>query len=70
MLAYQAIRSGDSRVVLCGGVESMTRAEHVGFLREPTSSYGNVSFNDTIFKDVLECSLTNGTHMGLTGRHF
>lgn len=64
-LGYQAIRNEDADVVVCGGQENMTMAEHSAFLRGSVR-YGDVNFRDTILKDGLTDAIYN-IHMGNTG---
>ncbi len=62
MLAAQAIRAGDARVVLAGGMESMTHAPHAAWLRGGVK-YGHVQFVDLMLHDGLWCAF-NDAHMG------
>jgi acetyl-CoA C-acetyltransferase len=66
-LAYQAIRAGDSRVVVAGGQESMTRAPHAAYLRAGVRM-GPAEFVDTMIKDGLWDAF-NGYHMGITAEN-
>jgi acetyl-CoA C-acetyltransferase len=66
-LAYQAIRSGDSRIVVAGGQESMTRAPHAAYLRAGVRM-GPAEFVDTMIKDGLWDAF-NGYHMGITAEN-
>ncbi len=66
-LAYQAIKNGDSRIVVAGGQESMSRAPHVAHLRDGTKM-GSVEFLDTMLKDGLWDAF-HGYHMGNTAEN-
>jgi acetyl-CoA C-acetyltransferase len=66
-LAYQAIRAGDSRIVVAGGQESMTRAPHAAYLRAGVRM-GSAEFVDTMIKDGLWDAF-NGYHMGVTAEN-
>lgn len=63
MLAAQAIRAGDAKIVVAGGMESMSRAPH--FLRGSREGwkYGEVKLEDSMIVDGLWCALEN-CHMG------
>ena len=63
-LAAQAIRAGDADVVVAGGMESMSRAPHVAYLRDGRRM-GDVPMRDTLIGDGLWCALTD-QHMGGT----
>ncbi len=66
-LGYQAIRNGDSNLVVCGGQESMTKSPHAMNLRTPTKM-GNVSMVDTMMVDGLTDAFYN-IHMGITAEN-
>src|SRR3546814_13079203 len=51
-LGYQAIRLGDSQVVVAGGQESMSQAPHCAYLRNGVKM-GNFEMVDTMIKDGL-----------------
>lgn len=65
--AYQAIRSGDSSVVVCGGQESMTRAPHVSFLRAGVKM-GDAQLKDSMILDGLTDAF-HDIHMGITAEN-
>ena len=65
MLATQAIRSGDARVVLCGGTESMSRAPYLLDRARGGYKFGDGVLIDSILRDGLVDSFTH-TPMGLT----
>lgn len=64
-VAFQAIRNDDASVIVCGGQENMTLAEHTAYLRGGIR-YGDFNFRDTILKDGLTDAIVN-IHMGNTG---
>ncbi len=66
-LAYQAIKNGDSAIVVAGGQESMSRAPHVAHLRDGTKM-GSVEFLDSMLKDGLWDAF-HGYHMGNTAEN-
>jgi acetyl-CoA C-acetyltransferase len=66
-MGYQAIRSGDSRIVVAGGQENMTRAPHAAYLRAGIRM-GSAEFIDTMIKDGLWDAF-NGYHMGITAEN-
>jgi acetyl-CoA C-acetyltransferase len=66
-LGYQAIRSGDSRIVVAGGQESMSRAPHAAYLRAGVRM-GTAEFVDTMIRDGL-WDIFNGYHMGVTAEN-
>lgn len=66
-LAHQAIRNGDSTIVVAGGQESMSRAPHVAHLRDG-AKMGAVEFLDSMLKDGLWDAF-HGYHMGNTAEN-
>jgi acetyl-CoA C-acetyltransferase len=64
-LAVQAIQSGESRMVLCGGTESMSNAPYL--LHRARSGYklGDGVLVDSVLRDGLTDAFSN-EHMGLT----
>lgn len=66
-LGDQAIRAGDSKIVVCGGQESMSNAPHAQTLRNGYKM-GDVQFIDTMIKDGLWDHF-NGYHMGNTAEN-
>jgi acetyl-CoA C-acetyltransferase len=66
-LAYQAVKTGDSRIVVAGGQESMTQAPHCVHLRAGVKM-GNAELVDTMIKDGLWDAF-NGYHMGNTAEN-
>jgi acetyl-CoA C-acetyltransferase len=66
-LGYQALRSGDSSIVVAGGHESMSRAPHCIHLRNGVKM-GDTDLVDTMIKDGL-WDVFNGYHMGNTAEN-
>lgn len=66
-LGDQAIRAGDSRIMVCGGQESMSNAPHAQNLRNGYKM-GDVQFIDTMIRDGLWDHF-NGYHMGNTAEN-
>ena len=66
-LGFQAIRVGDSDVVVAGGHESMSQAPHCVHLRNGTK-LGSTEFVDTMLRDGLFDAF-NGYHMGNTAEN-
>ena len=66
-MAYQAVKSGDSSIVIAGGQESMSQAPHASYLRAG-SKMGSVEMIDTMLKDGLWDAF-NGYHMGNTAEN-
>jgi acetyl-CoA C-acetyltransferase len=55
MLAAQAIRSGDGKLFVAGGVESMSQAPHLVNGRLDQLRYGDVQLRDALHVDGLLC---------------
>ncbi len=66
-LGYQAILTGDARIVVAGGQESMTQAPHCAQLRAGVKM-GSAEFLDTMLKDGLWDAF-HGYHMGNTAEN-
>src|ERR1700726_617460 len=66
-LGYQAIRNGDSEIVVAGGQESMSQAPHCIHLRNGVKM-GDAQMVDTMIKDGLWDAF-NGYHMGNTAEN-
>jgi acetyl-CoA C-acetyltransferase len=66
-LAAQAIKSGDADLIIAGGQENMSLAEHSTFLRKPTKM-GNCELKDTMVIDGLWDAFNN-YHMGITAEN-
>lgn len=59
MLADQAIRAGDARVIVAGGMESMSRAPHLLMGAREGWKFGNQTVLDSMLHDGLWCALEN-----------
>ncbi len=66
-MAAQAIRNGDSEIVVAGGQESMSLAPHAEYLRTGVRM-GNYEMIDTMIRDGLWDAF-NGYHMGITAEN-
>ena len=66
-LGYQAIRNGDSDIVVAGGQESMSQAPHCMHLRNGIKM-GDAQMVDTMIRDGLWDAF-NGYHMGNTAEN-
>ncbi|MGH6892254.1 MAG: acetyl-CoA C-acetyltransferase [Dongiaceae bacterium] len=66
-LGFQAIRNGDSEIVVAGGQESMSLAPHCMHLRGGVKM-GDAQMIDTMIKDGLWDAF-NGYHMGITAEN-
>lgn len=66
VLGYQAIKCGDSTIVIAGGQESMSNAPHVVSVRSGVKM-GNTELMDTMIHDGLTDAFDD-IHMGITGK--
>jgi len=66
-LGTQAIKTGDSAIVVAGGQESMSQSPHAANMRNG-KKMGDFQYIDTMIKDGLWCA-TNGYHMGTTAEN-
>ncbi|HEX9449494.1 MAG TPA: acetyl-CoA C-acetyltransferase [Dongiaceae bacterium] len=66
-LGYQAIRNGDSEIVVAGGQESMSQAPHCMHLRNGVKM-GPATMVDTMIFDALTDAFHN-YHMGVTAEN-
>lgn len=66
-LGFQAIKNGDSNIVVAGGQESMSQAPHAAYLRAG-HKMGDLGFIDTMIRDGLWDAF-NGYHMGTTAEN-
>lgn len=66
-LGYQAIKNGDSKIVLAGGQESMSQSPHCAYIRQG-QKMGNLDLVDIMIKDGLWDAF-NGYHMGTTAEN-
>jgi acetyl-CoA C-acetyltransferase len=63
MLAAQAIRTGDARVLVAGGMESMSNAPHLVRGMRDGVKFGDQTMVDALVHDGLWCSF-DACHMG------
>ena len=66
-LGVQAIKAGDSSIVVAGGQENMTQAPHVSQLRAGIKM-GSAELVDSMINDGL-WDVFNGYHMGITAEN-
>jgi acetyl-CoA C-acetyltransferase len=66
-LAYQAIKNGDSAIVIAGGQENMSLSQHATYLRAGVKM-GNAPLTDTMITDGLWDAF-NDYHMGITAEN-
>jgi acetyl-CoA C-acetyltransferase len=66
-LGMQQITSGDAHIIVAGGQESMSLAQHTSFLRNGTKM-GDVKFMDSMICDGLTDAF-KGYHMGTTAEN-
>jgi len=64
---YQSIKTGDSKIIIAGGQESMSLAPHAIHLRDG-KKLGDTHIIDTMIKDGLWDAF-NGYHMGITAEN-
>ena len=64
---FQSIKSGDSKIVIAGGQESMSLAPHAIHLRDG-KKLGDTEIIDTMIKDGLWDAF-HGYHMGITAEN-
>jgi len=66
-MGYQAILCGDANIVIAGGQESMSQAQHSAYLRGGYKM-GSAEFKDTMIWDALT-DVFNNSHMGITAEN-
>lgn len=66
-LAAQAIKNGDSKIVIAGGQENMSQSAHVTKLRNGLRM-GDGKLVDSMISDGLTCAMNN-YHMGITAEN-
>ncbi len=66
-LGLQQIANGDAAIIVAGGQESMTQAQHSAYLRSG-QKMGELKLMDTMLKDGLMDAF-NGYHMGNTAEN-
>jgi acetyl-CoA C-acetyltransferase len=71
MLAAQAVRAGDARVVVAGGQESMSNAPYLNFGMRSGTKFGEQTLADAVQLDGLwcaTCDVAMGGHAEYTAR--
>ncbi len=66
-IGMQQIANGDANVIVAGGQESMSQAQHTAHLRNGTKM-GDLKFVDTMLRDGL-LDAFHGYHMGITAEN-
>ena len=66
-LGFQAISLGDANIIVAGGQESMTNAQHSAFMRSGTKM-GSLELVDTMLRDGLTDAFSP-IHMGITAEN-
>jgi len=66
-IGLQQIANGDAKVIVAGGQESMSQAQHVAHLRNGTKM-GDMKFVDSMLRDGLMDAF-HGYHMGTTAEN-
>jgi acetyl-CoA C-acetyltransferase len=66
-LGMQQIANGDAKIIVAGGQESMSQAQHAAHLRGGTKM-GDLKFIDTMLRDGLMDAF-HGYHMGTTAEN-
>jgi acetyl-CoA C-acetyltransferase len=66
-LGLQQIANGDAKVIVAGGMESMSMAPHLSYMRAGTKM-GDIKFMDSMLKDGLFDAF-HGYHMGVTAEN-
>ncbi len=66
-LGLQQIANGDARIIVAGGMESMSMAPHLAHMRAGTKM-GDVKFMDSMLRDGLFDAF-HGYHMGVTAEN-
>jgi acetyl-CoA C-acetyltransferase len=68
MLANQAIRCGDARAIVAGGMENMSAAPHVAHGLRTGVKMGDIQLQDAMVLDGLTCAFEK-CHMGNHAEH-
>ena len=66
-LGLQQIANGDASIIVAGGMESMSMAPHLAYMRAGTKM-GDIKFMDSMLKDGLFDAF-HGYHMGVTAEN-
>ena len=64
MLADQSVRLGDAKIIVAGGMESMTRAPHLSRQMRTGQKLGSAELQDALLVDGLWCAFED-CHMGV-----
>lgn len=64
ILASQGVRLGDAKIIVAGGMESMSNAPHVVHGIRKGLKFGDVPMEDVLLKDGLQCAFGH-CHMGI-----
>ncbi|MGH7200268.1 MAG: thiolase family protein [Planctomycetaceae bacterium] len=73
MLAAQAVRLGDAKIIVAGGMENMSRAPHLSRDIRSGRKMGEVVFQDAMLLDGLWCAFGDchmGSHAEYTAEKF
>ena len=68
MIADQAIRCGDAKAIVAGGMENMSMAPHLTFALRGGTKLGDATLSDAMVHDGLTCSFES-CHMGMHAEH-
>ncbi|MEX1231872.1 MAG: acetyl-CoA C-acetyltransferase [Planctomycetaceae bacterium] len=68
MLAAQAVRLGDAKIVVAGGMESMSQAPHLLLGSRNGYKLGKIELDDSLLLDGLWCAFED-CHMGQHAEH-
>jgi len=68
IMAAQSIRAGDAKIIVAGGMESMSQAPFVMPQARWGQRMGHVQVLDTMLHDALLCAF-DGSHMGITAEN-
>ena len=66
-LGLQQIANGDAKIIVAGGMESMSMAPHLAYMRAGTKM-GDIKFMDSLLRDGLFDAF-HGYHMGVTAEN-
>ncbi len=66
-IGMQQIANGDAKVIVAGGMESMSMSPHLAYMRAGTKM-GDIKFMDSMLKDGLFDAF-HGYHMGVTAEN-
>ncbi|MCB9997620.1 MAG: acetyl-CoA C-acetyltransferase [Methylobacteriaceae bacterium] len=66
-IGMQQIANGDAKIIVAGGMESMSMSPHLAYMRAGTKM-GDIKFMDSMLKDGLFDAF-HGYHMGVTAEN-